>query len=170
MQVFQIKPLIFENFRLQFLVIFKSFGGATTISIELKVQKWFYIFQVLQVFLVTAVFSGASTVFSQLLKKARNPISIPRMLAKQLPSSSNYYLTYFIVQGITSSADNLLNWSDLLQYVAFGKFFDKTPRQKFNRYTNMKGIAWGKVFPKVNLFLRVLCSFGLGALTMWLNR
>lgn len=134
-----------------FLVIFKSIGSSpTNTSNELKVQKWFYIYQVTQVFLVTAVFSSGATVFSQLIDKAKNPVSIPELLAKQLPTSSNYYLSYFIIQGITSSADNLLNWSTLLQYIVFGWFFDKTPRQKFNRYTSMKGIAWGKVFPKVN--------------------
>jgi len=134
-----------------FLVIFKSFGSSpTNTTNELKVQKWFYIFQVTQVFLVTAVFSSGATVFSQLIDRARNPISIPELLAKQLPTSSNYYLSYFIIQGITSSADNLLNWTDLLQYIVFGRFFDKTPRHKFNRDTSMKGIAWGKVYPKVN--------------------
>ncbi len=139
---------------LQSIVIFKSFGGATTTGNELKVQKWFYVFQVTQVFLVTAVFSGAATVFSELLERAKDPISIPELLAKQLPKSSNYYLTYFIIQGITSASDNLLNWTDLLQYLVLGSLFDKTPRQKFNRYTSMKGIAWGKVFPKVSDWIR----------------
>ena len=128
--------------------IFRSFGSATTVSNELKVQRWFYIFQVTQVFLVTAVFSGTATVFSHLLAKVKNPESIPTLLARELPKSSNYYITYFLIQGVTTSADNLLNWSDLLQYLALGWLFDKTPRQKFKRYTSMKGISWGKVFPK----------------------
>lgn len=111
-------------------------------------------------FLVTAVFSSGATVFSQLVDKAKNPVSIPALLAKQLPTSSKYYLTYFIIQGITSSADNLLSWATLLQYIGFGWLFDKTPRQKFNRYTNMKGIAWGKVFPKVNYQFSSLVNLG----------
>ena len=101
-------------------------------------------------FLVTAVFSGAATVFSELLKRAQDPGSIPELLARQLPKSSNYYLTYFIVQGIATAADNLLNWSDLVQYLLLGWIFDRTPRQKFNRYKqSLRGMAWGKVFPKV---------------------
>lgn len=112
-------------------------------------QKWFYVFQVTQVFLVTAVFSGAATVASQLLEKLKDPTSVPTLLARELPKSSNFYLTYFIIQGTTSAADNLLNYSDLLTYLIYDRLFDKTPRQKFNRFTSMKGIAWGKVFPKV---------------------
>ncbi len=116
-------------------------------------QRWFYIFQVTQVFLVTAVFSGAATVFPELIERAKHPVSIPELLARQLPTSSNYYLTYFIVQGITSASDNLLNYFNLLQYLVFGWLFDKTPRQKFSRYTTMKSIAWGKVYPKVGHLL-----------------
>ncbi|KAI1653440.1 DUF221-domain-containing protein [Daldinia decipiens] len=132
-----------------FRYIFKSTGSPTNTAAELKVQRWYYIFQVTQVFLVTAVFSGAAPVAAQLLEKAKDPTSIPELLARQLPKASNFYLTYFIVQGTTSAADNLLNYSDLLSYLFYDYFFDKTPRQKFNRYTSMKGIAWGKLYPKV---------------------
>ncbi|KEY74939.1 hypothetical protein S7711_01288 [Stachybotrys chartarum IBT 7711] len=142
-----------------FRFIFKTCGGATTTVNELKVQKWFYIFQVTQVFLVTAVFSSGATVFSEILRRARNPSTIPRLLAKELPKSSNYYLTYFLIQGITASADNILNWSDLLQYLVLGWAFDKTPRQMFNRYTSMKGIASGKVFPKFANFAVIAIAY-----------
>ncbi|KAF2271120.1 DUF221-domain-containing protein [Lojkania enalia] len=128
-----------------FRYIFKTFGEPTNTSAELKVLKWYYVFQVAQVFLVTTLSSGATAVISQV---ASDITSVPTILAQQLPSSSNFYLTYFIVQGLTSSSDNLLNYSDLLSYLFFNRFFDKTPRQKYNRYTSMRGIAWGKVFPK----------------------
>ncbi|KAI0593549.1 hypothetical protein F4775DRAFT_495333 [Biscogniauxia sp. FL1348] len=142
-----------------FRYIFKAFGSPTTTVTELKVQKWYYVFQVTQVFLVTAVFSGAATVLSQLVKSVEDPISVPELLAKQLPKSSNYYLTYFIIQGTTSAADNLLNYTSVLQYLFYDYFFDKTPRQKFNRYTSMRGIAWGKVFPKFANFAIIAIAY-----------
>ncbi|KAI0026038.1 hypothetical protein F4780DRAFT_767960 [Xylariomycetidae sp. FL0641] len=142
-----------------FRYIFKTFGGPTATVNELKVLKWYYVFQVTQVFLVTAVFSGAATVWSQIAKRAQDPISIPTLLAKQLPKSSNYYLTYFIIQGTTSAADNLLNYSDLLKYLFGYYFLDKTPRQKYQRFTSMKGIAWGKVFPKFANFAIIAIAY-----------
>ncbi|KAI1123262.1 hypothetical protein F5Y10DRAFT_286323 [Nemania abortiva] len=145
-------PIIFRK-------IFKSFGGPTTTVNELKVQKWAYVFQVTQVFLVTAVFSGAATVASQLAQHLQDPTAIPALLARQLPKSSNYYLTYFIVQGTTSAADNLLNNSNLLAYLFYEYLVDETPRQKFFRYTNMKGIAWGKVFPKFTNFAIIAIAY-----------
>jgi hypothetical protein len=103
------------------------------------------VFQVLQVFLVTTLSSGAATVVSQI---AKNPNQVPKLLAERLPRASNSYLTYFVVQGLTSASDNLLNYSDVLLYVFFDKFFDKTPRQKYNSYIALRGMQWGKLFPK----------------------
>jgi calcium permeable stress-gated cation channel len=127
----------------------KTFGEPTNTSAELKVQKWFFVFQVVQVFLVTTLSSAAAAVVAQIIK---DPTSIPALLAERLPRSSNFYLSYFIVQGTTSAADNFLNYSDLLQWLAYDYLFDKTPRQKYNSYTSLKGLAWGKVFPKYSNF------------------
>ncbi|KZM19602.1 membrane protein [Ascochyta rabiei] len=127
------------------LNIFTTFGEPTKTSTELKVLKWYYVFQVLQVFLITSLSSGAATVVSQIVK---NPNKIPEQLAERLPRASNSYLTYFVVQGLTSASDNLLNYSDVLSFVFFDKFFDKTPRQKYNSYIALKGMQWGKLFPK----------------------
>ncbi|TGJ79497.1 hypothetical protein E0Z10_g9261 [Xylaria hypoxylon] len=137
------------------LDIFMTFGGPIETINELKVQKWGYVFQVTQVFLVTAVFSGAATVASQLADVR----AIPALLATQLPKSSNYYLTYFIVQGITSAADNLLDYSNVLDYLSVEYLINETPRQKFNRYTKMKGIAWGEVFPKFTNFAIIAIAY-----------
>ncbi|KAI1087992.1 DUF221-domain-containing protein [Rostrohypoxylon terebratum] len=142
-----------------FRYIFKSFGSPTNTAAELRVQKWYYVFQVTQVFLVTAVFSGAAPAAQELMDRVKDPTSVPELLARQLPKASNFYLTYFIIQGTTSAADNLLNYSDLLSYLICGYLFDKTPRQKFNRYTSMKGIAWGKLFPKFANFAIIAISY-----------
>jgi hypothetical protein len=130
--------------------VFKTFGEPTNTSAELKVLKWYFVFQILQVFLVNTIASGAAAVISQV---ASTPSSIPTLLADNLPSASNSYLTYFIVQGLTSGSNNLLNQSDLASFLFFDYFLNKTPREKYNSFTSLKGIAWGKVFPKYGNFL-----------------
>ena len=144
--------------------IFKTFGEATNTSAELKVLKWFYVFQVLQVFLITSVFSGAAATFS---KVAGDPTKVPALLAQHLPQASNFYLTYFIVQGLTSASDNLLNYSDLIQYLLYDYAFDKTPRQKYKSHISLKGIAWGKVFPKYTNFV-IIGTFERFHLTLYI--
>jgi hypothetical protein len=116
----------------------------------LKVLRWYYVFQVVQVFLVTTLSSGAAAVASQI---AQDPSSVPKLLAERLPRASNTYLTYFVVQALTNAPSNILNYSDLLSFIFIDKFFDKTPRQKYNSHITLKGMAWGKLFPKYGNFV-----------------
>ncbi|KAI2621344.1 DUF221-domain-containing protein [Xylaria nigripes] len=139
--------------------VFESAGGPIQTVNELRVQRWFYIFQVTQVFLLTAVFSGAAAMTSEQAAQIRNPKYIVELLASQLPKSSTYYLTYFVVQGITSAANNLLDYSKLLDHLSFEIWKDETPRQKFNRYTTMKGIDWGQVYPKFANFAIIAVAY-----------
>ncbi|KAF2205959.1 DUF221-domain-containing protein [Delitschia confertaspora ATCC 74209] len=139
-----------------FRYIAQKCGEPTNTSTEIKVQKWYYVFQVTQVFLVTTLSSGAAAVASQI---AKDPISVPDLLAQRLPSASNFYLNYFIVQGFTSASDLMLNYSDLLSYLAFDKLLDTTPRQKYNRYTSMKSLQWGKQYPKFTNFAIIAIAY-----------
>lgn len=72
----------------------------TTGSVALRVQSWYFPFQVIQVFLVTTFASGASSVASQIVQ---NPSSAVTLLAKNLPKASNFYIAYFILFGKSQS-------------------------------------------------------------------
>lgn len=78
----------------------------------------------------------------------QNPTSAPTLLAESLPKASNFYITYFILQGTASAADTVLNYSDLLEYLFYDRFMTNTPREKYSLYIQMKGIAYGKLYPK----------------------
>ena len=123
----------------------KLSGKPTIPEAEIKTQDWYFVFQVTQVFLVTTFSSGAAAVASQIIDQ---PSLAPTLLAQNLPKASNFYLSYFILQGTASAAKNILNYSDLFEYIAYDKFFDNTPRSKYSRYTKLKGISWGSVYPK----------------------
>ncbi|KAH9868681.1 hypothetical protein J1614_007753 [Plenodomus biglobosus] len=142
-------PKIFRN-------IFTYCGDATKTTIELRVLKWFFVFQVLQVFLVTTLSSGAAAVASQILT---NPGSVPQLLAERLPSASNTYLTYFVVQALSNAPSNILNYSDVLFYIFYDRVFDNTPRKKYNSYIDLKGMAWGKLFPKYGNFVIIAIAY-----------
>lgn len=128
----------------------KISGEPTTVTAELQVQAWYYIFQLVQVFLVTALSSSATAFIPKIINE---PHHVPQLLADNIPKSSNFYLTYFIVQGLGSSVKAIMNWSDLFWYIFFDLFVYKTPRDKFNHYTSLKSIGWGKVYPKFTNFI-----------------
>lgn len=53
----------------------------------------------------------------------------------------------------------MMNWSDLLEYLFFEMFIYKTPRDKYKQYTSLKGIAWGKVYPKFTNFVIIALAY-----------
>lgn len=78
----------------------KASGQPTIVTAELQVQAWFYAFQIIQVFLVTALSSSATAFIPVIINE---PHHVPQLLADNLPKSSNFYLTYFILQGLACS-------------------------------------------------------------------
>ncbi|EHY61215.1 phosphate metabolism protein 7 [Exophiala dermatitidis] len=126
----------------------KLAGEPTLSAVELKVQSWYFAFQVVQVFLITTFTSGAAAVASQIVQ---NPGSAPTLLATNLPKASNFYISYFILLGLMQAGLQLLNIVPLLMYTFVGKILDKTPRKKYNRYVNIPGLGWGSTYPKFTL-------------------
>lgn len=91
-------------------------------------------------------------------KIIREPHLAPT-LAESLPKASNFYLTYFLIQGLTSATSNVLNSSDLAEYLFYQYFWDKTPREKFTSYSQMKGISYGSLFPKFTNLLVIAIAY-----------
>lgn len=98
---------------------------------------------------MTTLSSGAAAVATKI---AQDPSLTATLLARHLPQASNFYLTYILLQGTASAAKNVLNYSDLFQYLIHDRFFDKTPRDKYNKFTSMKNLSWGSVYPKFTNF------------------
>lgn len=131
-------------------IIMKQFakhlaGAISTGEVELMVQAWYFWFQVIIVFLLTTFTSGASSVITSI---SQNPGQAPSLLAENLPTASNFYISYFIVFGLGTSAQMIFNVVAVALYIILGKLLDKTPRKKFNRYVNVSGISWGSTYPK----------------------
>lgn len=121
-------------------------AGAPTLSVvELKTQSWYFVFQVIQVFLVTTFTSGAAAVASQIVS---NPTSAVSLLAENLPKASNFYISYFVLQGLMMAALQILNLVPFLLINILGKIMDKTPRKQYNRWTTLVGLAWGSFYPR----------------------
>jgi hypothetical protein len=120
-------------------------GEVTFPAVELKTQGWYMAFQVIQVFLVTTFSSGAAAVVQDIIN---DPSSATTLLAESLPKASNFYISYFILQGLGIAAGSLLNIGALAMFTLVGKFLDKSPRKMFNRYITLAGLGWGSLYPK----------------------
>lgn len=110
---------------------------------QLKVQGWYFPFQVIQVFLITTFASAATTVVTAIIN---DPTQAPKLLATNLPKASNFYISYFVLFGLNAAAMQFLNIVPLLFVLILGKILDKTPRKMYNRYINLGGLGWGAIY------------------------
>lgn len=110
----------------------------------MQTQTWYFFFQLIQVFLITTFSSGATSVASQIVSQ---PSSAVILLAKNLPKASNFYIAYFVLQGLLMSCRNLIRPIPLIKEVR-RHFKAKSPRKRFNRYMKLSDVKWGSKYPK----------------------
>lgn len=122
----------------------KMAGLPTYSAIELRTQSFYFWFQVIQVFIVTTLTSAASAAVPTIIK---NPGSVTNLLATNLPLAANFYIDYFILQGLTFSSGALLQIVGLILYKVLGKILGSTPRKQYNQWANLSALGWGTVMP-----------------------
>lgn len=54
-----------------------------------------------------------------------------------------------MLQGITVAASNVFQAVPLLMFTVAGKYLDKTPRAKYDRWITLSSISWGDTYPKL---------------------
>lgn len=142
----------------------KMSGDPTNSAVELTVQNYYFAFQVVQVFLVATLGSAASSVVQTIIK---NPTSVTSLLANRLPLASNFYIAYFILQGLGVVSGMLVGLVGLVLFFVMSKFMDKTPRKMWKRWINLSGLGWGTVFPLyTNLFVIAICYAAIAPLVL----
>lgn len=118
-------------------------GLHTGMAIELTVQNYFFAFLFVQLFLVVTVASS----FSTIIEKATDVASWPGLLAQNIPSSSNYFFSYMILQAMSVSAGALVQIFGLVSWFILAPIMDSTARKKWARTTNLNQMQWGTFFP-----------------------
>ncbi|KAI9732790.1 MAG: hypothetical protein M1834_003728 [Cirrosporium novae-zelandiae] len=139
-----ILPLI-----LRFLV--KLQGIPTGMLIELTVQRYYFCFQFVQIFLVVSI-SSAFTTLINLIETATKQntfdvSTIPEVLAKNIPKASNYFLSYMLLQSLSVSGGALVQIATIFKVFILAPFKNDTARNKFKTQTALPQIKWGTFYP-----------------------
>ncbi|KAI1760520.1 DUF221-domain-containing protein [Hypoxylon sp. FL1150] len=122
----------------------KLSGEPSLARVELFTQNAYFAFQLIQVFLITTASSAASAVGAQI---ASDPGSVTSLLATNLPKASNFYISYFIVQGLGVSSKLVSNVVGFVLFTIFYKFLSGTPRALYKKWASLSAISWGSVLP-----------------------
>ncbi|KAK4143334.1 uncharacterized protein C8A04DRAFT_28971 [Dichotomopilus funicola] len=122
----------------------KLAGEPSESRVELFTQNAYFAFQVIQVFLVATLASSATAVAKQIVD---NPASVTSILANNLPKSSNLYISYFIVQGLTIATGVLTQVVGFFVFTLLYKLLGTTPRSMYTKWSNLSAISWGSTLP-----------------------
>lgn len=122
----------------------KLSGCISAQEVEMFTHKAYYAFLTVNGFLVTALASSAAATVQEIIDQPSSALSI---LATNLPKSSNFYISYLILQGLTVSGGALFQVVGLFLYYILGTLFDSTLRKKYARFSGLGTVAWGTTFP-----------------------
>lgn len=134
----------------------KVSGEPSLSRVELFTQNGYFAFQVIQVFLITTFTSGAAAAASKIVN---NPTSAPSLLAKNLPTASNFYIAYFLVQGFTIGVGVLAQIAGFIIFQLLYRFLASTPRKMYQKWSALSAIGWGNTLPTYSLICVICISY-----------
>jgi hypothetical protein len=113
-------------------------GATTGQEGERSLQLWYFIFLLVELFLIPTISSGLTSIFEELI---RTPTSVPNILATNLPTAANYYFSFLIVQALSLSATSILQTIRLFKFYVIGHV--NTPDSVFQKlsWTNLTRIG-----------------------------
>ncbi|KAL2886756.1 Duf221 domain-containing protein [Ceratocystis lukuohia] len=122
----------------------KFSGEPTQSRIELFTQNVYFAFQVVQVFLVVTISGSAWSLLGEL---ADNPSSLLTIVSESLPRASNFYINYFIVQGLAIASTTLAQASGLVVFWILYRFLSGSPRAAYQKWTSLTTLSYGQLLP-----------------------
>ncbi|KAI1132497.1 hypothetical protein F5Y10DRAFT_231267 [Nemania abortiva] len=122
----------------------KLAGEPSLSRVELFTQNAYFAFQVIQVFLITTLTSAASAAAYTIFQ---HPEQATSLLSENLPRASNFYISYFIVQGLGIAASILSQVAGFVIFNLIYKYLSGTPRALYNQWAQLSAISWGSVMP-----------------------
>lgn len=150
--------LVPECFR--FLLKYKNFSSSN--KVEINLQKWFYVFSFLQIFIVVTISSGITIIFEQVIT---NPTSIPNILATNFPQCSNFFVSFIYLRGLAYCMGNFIQWGRLLEHTFKSYLWinsKKTPRAQFEHLSKDSLIyKWGSVYPIFTLMASITIIYSI---------
>ncbi|KAG7722803.1 hypothetical protein KL949_000146 [Ogataea haglerorum] len=133
-------------------------GCLTTQSVEYFTQQAYCAFQVIQVFLVTTITSSFASTVTQI---AERPTEAMELLSANLPKSSNFYVSYMVLQGFSVAGGTLFQVVSLILFYLFSAMFDNTARKLWTRFNDIGGYAWGTTFPVYTNLAVIFLSYSM---------
>ncbi|KAL6942642.1 hypothetical protein ACO0QE_003826 [Hanseniaspora vineae] len=133
-------------------------GAPSAPYIEYFTQQSYFAFQVIQVFLITTLASSATSTVTEIVNEPSKAMSL---LASNLPKSSNFFISYTILQGFSIAGGALAQLVPLILFYVLGYLLDKTARKKYTRFSSLSSMSWGTTFPVYTNLAVIIFSYAV---------
>ncbi|KAG5363704.1 hypothetical protein CJU89_2885 [Yarrowia sp. B02] len=136
----------------------KQAGCPTTTRVEYYTQNAFFAFQFVNVFLITTFASSAAATVKAIKD---DPSSAMSMLSQNLPKSSNFFVSYIMLQALAFPGGAILQIVALILFKVLGTLLDNTPRKMWTRYNILGATSWGTTFPTFTFLLVISAAYAV---------
>ncbi|BGP55330.1 hypothetical protein JCM8202_002170 [Rhodotorula sphaerocarpa] len=141
------------------LRLFAQFEGIPLQTrVELSLMDRYFIFMVLNGFIVVTLSSGLMAAIPQI---TQNPASAVTLLATQLPAASTFFLTYFVTVAFAGAAGALLQIVALVLYYVKLILLGSTPRSVWGVKSMFPLFQWGKLYPSITLLTVIGLAYSI---------
>ncbi|EMD35447.1 hypothetical protein CERSUDRAFT_116206 [Gelatoporia subvermispora B] len=127
-------------------------------AVELSLMDRYFLFEVINSFLIVTISSGIIAALPSLLN---DPGNIPSLLAQHLPQASTFFLTYVILQGLSGTASGFLQVVPLVLYYVKLFVLGSTPRSIYKIKYTLRSVKWGTLFPMTTLLVVISWSYSI---------
>lgn len=132
-------------------------GYPTQALIEKDVQKYYFLFLFVQLFLIVTLATGLPTlVVRMLVNTSEGAIS----LASSLPRATNFFMSYLIASCFMSSGNSLLRIETLMRRGWQG-LWHVSPRTRLKAFLHFVSIPWGSIFPLLTNVCAISLTYAL---------
>ncbi|ROT40687.1 DUF221-domain-containing protein [Sodiomyces alkalinus F11] len=149
------------------LDLLADFKGAKTGTQKSEfVQRYFFIFLFVQVFLVVSIaafFAASVDTLWTNFQELGNINYIWEVLAENLPKAANYFFSYMLLQAFSASSGALLQIGTLVVWYVLAKILDDTARSKWSRNVTLNKMGWAHVFPVYTNFACIALIYSVVA-------
>jgi len=87
---------------------------------QLKLEKWYFIFNLVFVILVTSI---GTNIIEFMKTAATNPFGLIIVFAKTMPHATHYYMNFMVLQPVTHSM-NLTRYINIMKFEGFSRLYD----------------------------------------------
>jgi len=127
-------------------------------GVELTLMDRFFMFQVINGFLVVTFSSG---IIASLPGLVNHPTGVPALLAQNLPKSSTFFLTFIILQGLAGTATGFLQIGPLVMYYVKITLLASSPRSVYKIKYSPRTSEWGTLFPRVTQLVVIMLGYSI---------